>query len=99
MAKKVSKFEDGNGDVGYFFHCEGCNGTHSIFVKGENVPNWSFNGNEEQPTFRPSIRVRWDEGEAQTKKMCHSFITDGKIQYLNDCTHNLKGRTVDLMDF
>lgn len=31
--------------------------------------------------------------------VCHSFITDGKIQYLNDCTHDLKGQTVDLPDF
>jgi len=30
--------------------------------------------------------------------ICHSFITDGKIQFLNDCTHELKGQTVDLID-
>ena len=28
--------------------------------------------------------------------ICHSFITDGRIQFLNDCTHDLKGQTVDL---
>lgn len=27
---------------------------------------------------------------------CHSFITDGKIQFLNDCNHELAGKTVDL---
>lgn len=31
--------------------------------------------------------------------MCHSFITDGKIQFLDDCTHELRGQTVDLEDF
>ena len=28
--------------------------------------------------------------------ICHSFITDGKIQFLGDCTHHLAGQTVDL---
>lgn len=30
--------------------------------------------------------------------ICHSYVTDGKIQYLNDCTHALRGQTVDLPD-
>jgi hypothetical protein len=29
-------------------------------------------------------------------KVCHSFVTDGRIQYLGDCTHALVGQTVDL---
>jgi hypothetical protein len=29
---------------------------------------------------------------------CHSFVTGGKIQFLDDCTHELKGQTVDLPD-
>ena len=28
--------------------------------------------------------------------VCHSFITDGRIQFLGDCTHALAGQTVDL---
>jgi hypothetical protein len=27
---------------------------------------------------------------------CHSFVTDGKIQFLSDCSHELAGQTVDL---
>jgi Family of unknown function (DUF6527) len=30
---------------------------------------------------------------------CHSFITDGKIQFLDDCTHELAGKTVLLPDW
>jgi hypothetical protein len=30
--------------------------------------------------------------------ICHSFVTDGKIQFLNDCTHELAGQTVALKD-
>lgn len=30
--------------------------------------------------------------------VCHSFVTDGRIQFLDDCTHALAGQTVDLPD-
>jgi len=28
--------------------------------------------------------------------VCHSFVTDGRIQFLGDCTHAFAGQTVDL---
>lgn len=28
--------------------------------------------------------------------VCHSFVTDGQIQFLSDCTHELAGQTVPL---
>lgn len=31
--------------------------------------------------------------------VCHSFVTDGRIQYLGDCTHALASQTVDLPDW
>jgi len=31
--------------------------------------------------------------------ICHSFVTDGRIQFLGDCTHALAGQTVDLPPF
>ena len=30
--------------------------------------------------------------------ICHLFITDGAIQYLGDCTHEMAGQTVDMED-
>lgn len=30
--------------------------------------------------------------------VCHSFVQEGRIQYLSDCTHPLAGQTVDLED-
>lgn len=30
--------------------------------------------------------------------VCHSFVNDGRMQYLNDCTHFLAGQTVELFD-
>lgn len=32
-------------------------------------------------------------------QICHSFVTDGRIQFLDDCTHDMAGQTVDLPDF
>lgn len=31
--------------------------------------------------------------------VCHSFIRDGMIEFLGDCTHSLKGQTVPLEEF
>lgn len=65
---------------------------------------WTFNGDYERPTFKPSILVKgtdWDgkvPGQGITRTVCHSFVTDGRIQFLGDCTHSLAGQTVDLPD-
>ena len=32
-------------------------------------------------------------------RVCHSFVTDGRIQFLSDCSHTLAGQTVDLTPF
>lgn len=37
-----------------------------------------------------------EDGEESNCYHCHSFVTDGKIWFLDDCTHKLKGQTVDL---
>ena len=31
--------------------------------------------------------------------VCHTFVRDGRIQFLNDCTHEYAGRTVELEAF
>lgn len=30
--------------------------------------------------------------------LCHSFVTEGHIEFLNDCSHKLGGHTVELPD-
>jgi hypothetical protein len=32
-------------------------------------------------------------------QLCHSFVVDGRTQYLDDCKHALAGQTVDLPDW
>ena len=31
--------------------------------------------------------------------ICHSFVTNGQIQFLSDCTHELAGQTVPLPEW
>ena len=90
---KLEKLEYKNGNVAYRFFCPGCKMDHTYYVKGRDVPNWKFNGNMQNPTFVPSLRVRHGKGQ-----LCHLFMTDGKLNFLNDCTHELKGKTVDIPD-
>jgi hypothetical protein len=61
----------------------------------EHTGNWSWNGDTEHPTLRPSILSTYNQGEVIHQ--CHSFVNDGKIQFLQDCTHDLVGQTVDLL--
>lgn len=88
----------------HLFFCPGCRGMHRV------GPGWSFNGDYDRPTFQPSVLVQGVEdltdeehgrvmaGEAVTPRpfVCHSFVTDGRIQFLADSTHTLAGHTVDL---
>jgi hypothetical protein len=59
-------------------------------------PHWDWNGDLEKPTFSPSLL---NYIESPGGRRCHSFIKEGRIQFLGDCTHALKGQTVDLLDF
>lgn len=82
----------------WLIFCPGCKCIHGMNA------GWSFNGDLERPTFKPSIRVRgtdWDgkvPGKGIKKTVCHSFVTDGRIKFLDDSTHELAGQTVDLPD-
>ncbi|MFV9651671.1 DUF6527 family protein [Pseudomonas citrulli] len=80
-----------------YFSCPGCDIAHGVSHGNGPGPRWGWNGNVEAPTFTPSILVRytWSDGP----RVCHSFVTGGRIQFLDDCTHHLAGRTVDLPDW
>lgn len=85
-------------EVQMFFECPGCNIGHSFRIKGKG-PIWTWNNDTEKPTFSPSLLVRWHKGGiGGTKEVCHSFVKNGQIQFLSDCTHHLAGKTVDLKE-
>jgi hypothetical protein len=67
------------------------------------TPNWTWNGSVDSPTLKPSILTKggWrkclETGE-YVEHVCHSFVNDGKVQFLSDCTHEFAGQTLDLLD-
>lgn len=81
----------------YRFWCLGCDSVHHIRAKGDK-PSWEFNGDMVKPTFSPSHLTGWhgENGQKFSENRCHSFIKDGNIQYLSDCHHDLKGKTIPL---
>lgn len=102
MAKLISVATDGQ-IKGYLFYCPGCKYEHYVTVKPhENAlgASWDFNGDLENPTFQPSIlqRIEFQPGTGKPTTTCHSFVTNGKIQFLSDCTHSLAEQTVDMTE-
>lgn len=90
----VEIVEDELGNKQALFICPGCGDGHAIHIEGKGVPVWGFNNNLEKPTFTPSILVR--SGNEDGPTICHSFVTDGKIRFLGDCTHSFNNQTLPL---
>lgn len=86
----------------------------AVRADGQNVSGaWGFNHNPDAPTLSPSVLVtgpaRWMTDDEHARAMqgeridlpqmrCHSFVRDGRIEFLGDCTHSLASRTVELPD-
>jgi len=89
------------------FHCPGCGGEHVCNIGRDRRPRWSWNGDLDRPTLKPSVLVKtgravdpnFQPEPGDPPEICHSFVTDGRIQFLGDCTHPLAGQTVDLPNF
>lgn len=86
--------------------CPACDCAHAVRVKPAPNP-WEWNESLERPTFTPSILCRTPYPKnapyrpahlkpTDEAHICHSFVTDGKIRFLGDCTHAMAGKTVDL---
>lgn len=74
----------------FFFHCPACECTHSFDVRKDgDRPNWSWNGDVNSPTFRPSLRY--------PSRGCHLHVTNGTIEFCGDCDHRFAGQTMDMV--
>lgn len=82
----------GNGEIRLMFYCPGCKEPHNVRVEGPH--SWQWNGDMVKPTFNPSVNVTMDL--ADRTQVCHFFVRDGRIEYLGDCWHDLKGQTVEM---
>lgn len=61
---------------------------------GAGTGGWTWNGDTEKPTISPSILTR---NHDETFR-CHSWINNGQARFLADSTHDLAGKTVELLD-
>ena len=89
----AKKFTGSDGEEIILIFCPACKSGHHIRVKNgkRELSVWDWNESLESPTFIPSLLCYLDKG-----KICHSYITDGKIRFLKDCSHNMAGQTVPL---
>jgi hypothetical protein len=107
MKAKPLKLVYGEG----YFLCEVSEATHvelnmpgpiptrhiPVILKGNRAGThcWSWNGDVENPTLKPSILTRTG---ADFEVICHSWVNDGKVQFLGDCSHELAGQTLELLN-
>lgn len=84
---------DQNGERFVAFHCPGCGYDHEVPITGPRA--WKWNDSLETPTLHPSVFV--NRGRANPAvPVCHSWVKDGRIQFLPDSTHALAGQSVDV---
>lgn len=99
LSKKLRSLQGGL----VMFWCPGCNCAHQVGVGEGPGPRWGYNGNPATPTFTPSVLVTYNGTDAgrdgAPPAICHTFVTDGRIQFLGDCTHDLAGQTVEIPDW
>ncbi len=78
--------------------CPACKCAHSVPLSGP--VKWEWNGSVDAPTIRPSLLIRNPiPFGPDPDRICHVVITDGKILFCADCTHELAGQTLELEDF
>jgi len=87
----IERLEQNNpDDPEYMFECPGCGENHWFKTTGSK-PRWEFNGDLDSPTVTPSLLSKVNNS------VCHFFVRDGKIQFLDDCTHDKAWSTVSML--
>lgn len=82
-----------------WFICPGCGEAHAFDER------WKFNEDAARPTFEPSFLTWVDANPQATRepfisgRRCHSYVRDGQIEFLGDCTHQLRGKTVPIPEW
>ena len=77
------------------FYCPGCEMMHGINDR------WQISGEPDNLTVNPSVRTTWQPSGTHLpteKILCHMYIKDGQLIFLNDCTHKLAGKTVPMIE-
>lgn len=75
----------------WVFWCPACGTAHEVSRQ------MAFNGDLERPTVSGSVLVH--RVAKIGRRRCHAYVTAGKIAYLHDSEHAMKGKTVDIPDW
>lgn len=112
MSQISDVLRSAEGDRLHFF-CPACRVFHGIPVSTEaqSPGRWYWDGNKDKPSFSPSLAVSTyrmeppyvfglpkPKEQRRVDTMCHFFIRNGQFVFLDDCTHEYKGRTVDMVN-
>ena len=81
---------DGESGVMLYLWCPGCEDLHGVEVDTSRTTSWAWNHSFESATISPSISCMGPKG------ICHSFVRDGRWEFLTDSYHALAGQMVDL---
>lgn len=93
VAVRKSKELDGRVITRHYYWCPGCDSLHGIAIRldvQDNGASWMFTGSLERPTYSPSQL-------STGSNRCHTFIRDGIIEFLEDCSHSMKGQKVPMV--
>lgn len=93
---KLYTWSHGGGTY-YWFFCPACKSGHAFLVGVEGKPSWTFNGDMDAPTFEPSLRMTCTLGGGKPH-CCHLLMRGGIIQFCGDCTHEMAGQSVPLVE-
>lgn len=70
--------------------CPACGCVHLLNMGHRDNRLLDWDHNTAHPSFTPDIR------QAKDGKVCHYFITEGRIHFQADSTHIFAGKSVDL---
>ena len=80
---KIRKSTDG-----YSFFCPGCDCAHGFTEK------WGITGEGDNLTLASSLGTNMGRPD-----QCHAMMECGRLRFLDDCYHALKGQTVDIPEW
>lgn len=102
-------------DGRFAFMCLGCDEEHIVPIGGEGwtfngnldeptlSPSVLVRSGHYINSDDDTCWCNFEERTGQTSDFgcvrCHSFVRDGKIQYLDDCSHEYVGRTIALPEY
>lgn len=69
-----------------------------VITKGtrEGTNAWTWNGDLEKPTLRPSVRTTYHNGKEMTE--IHYWLNDGVCDCLSDCKDGNSGKKLTLLE-